>query len=779
MNQKNKPLYNSRLLFVYVQLLAERYPDILIEDVMEYAGIEYYEIRDEGHWFTQGQTDLFVEKIVQLTGNENIAREAGRLAASPGTLGAMRQYLFGLVGPIKAFQLIKKGSEKMTRSSVYRSKQIGTGKVEVTVIPHEGIKERSYQCENRLGFFEAMVEGFNLARPQIEHPECLFNGGNCCRYIVSWKPSLFSFFVTLRNAYLIAATVALIVGLSAFPDPKIILISFLSFLVGGLSLALIAETSRSKDLSRSVTTLWDGSERSMDLIASNARNIQLVHKIGDALANKRSTEEVLLRVSRIMEDGLDFDCGAILLVNEDKTHLQARSVYGYPDENTSMLLGASFNLDNPESEGPFVQSYHQKSPVVVTSQEQLKGKLSERSQGLIDKLNVDSFIVCPIMVGEDVLGILAVNNQTSKKPLIKNDVSLLQGVAPVIGVALQNANLIEELQTSFEKTMETLASSIDARDHLTSGHSKIVTEYSAALAEEMGLPEDYVHMLRLAGLLHDYGKISIPDEILKKAGPLTKDEREIINTHPVHTQKILSQVPFRGIHKQIPEITGAHHERWDGTGYPLGLKGEDIPLGARILAVADFFEAITAKRHYRDPMPIIAAVALLRESSGSHFDPKVVAAFINYLEKNNFSLIHSHPSLSLPEIHLAARVRRKAPRSDYFTQLSIRSGQFTLTGHMLNIGMRGAFISSSDTVKLGQSLVVTFALPKTSRFKGINAVVVWVNDENQSSSNNHPQGFAVQFENVDSEVQNEISFWVRKQFSAVTSSSPNANADFI
>ena len=151
----------------------------------------------------------------------------------------------------------------------------------------------------------------------------------------------------------------------------------------------------------------------------------------------------------------------------------------------------------------------------------------------------------------------------------------------------------------------------------------------------MGLPRDDCQMVQVAALLHDYGKIAIPDAILKKPGKLTEHEYEIVKNHSFKSRRILEQINFDGVFSQVPEIVGAHHEKFNGNGYPDGLKGEEIPLGARIIAVADFFEAITAKRHYRGPIPLHEAIMLLKNESGKSFDRKIVDAFFNYYSKTH------------------------------------------------------------------------------------------------------------------------------------------------
>jgi HD-GYP domain-containing protein (c-di-GMP phosphodiesterase class II) len=169
---------------------------------------------------------------------------------------------------------------------------------------------------------------------------------------------------------------------------------------------------------------------------------------------------------------------------------------------------------------------------------------------------------------------------------------------------------------------------------MTSGHSAKVTEYAMGICNELQIDPQYCEMIRVAALLHDYGKIGVPDCILNKEGRLNSKEYEAVKTHAARTREILSRVNFEGIYKEVPIIAGAHHERYDGNGYPEGLAGDGIPLGARIIAVADFFEAVTAERSYHQPMPPEQAFALMRAKTNSHFDPEVVDAFIKYYKCN-------------------------------------------------------------------------------------------------------------------------------------------------
>src|SRR3989304_2993282 len=143
----NRPLYNSRIIDTYIKLIKTNYSYINVSELLHYAGMEPYQITDEGHWFTQEQVDLFYERLAKLTGNKNIAREAGRYAASPEAIGVMRQYVLGLVGPAKAYEIAGKYAHNFTKSAIYKSTKIGANKVEITVALHEGVSEKPFQCE--------------------------------------------------------------------------------------------------------------------------------------------------------------------------------------------------------------------------------------------------------------------------------------------------------------------------------------------------------------------------------------------------------------------------------------------------------------------------------------------------------------------------------------------------------------------------------------------------------------------------------------------------------
>ncbi|HSV86190.1 MAG TPA: HD domain-containing phosphohydrolase, partial [Levilinea sp.] len=194
----------------------------------------------------------------------------------------------------------------------------------------------------------------------------------------------------------------------------------------------------------------------------------------------------------------------------------------------------------------------------------------------------------------------------------------------------------EELTLAYDATIEGWSSALDLRDKETEGHSQRVAEWTVRLARSMKVsPQDLVH-IRRGALLHDIGKVGLPDNILRKTGPLDDEEWTIMRQHPVHAQGLISSITFL---RQALDIPYCHHEKWDGSGYPRGLKGDEIPLAARIFAVIDVWDALTSKRSYRDAWSQEKALMYIAEQSGKHFDPKVVVEFFKLLESRRFKTV--------------------------------------------------------------------------------------------------------------------------------------------
>jgi HD-GYP domain-containing protein (c-di-GMP phosphodiesterase class II) len=230
-------------------------------------------------------------------------------------------------------------------------------------------------------------------------------------------------------------------------------------------------------------------------------------------------------------------------------------------------------------------------------------------------------------------GVCYVDNVTAERAFDDEDLDFLAAVSRQAGLAMENLYLLEEQRRSLESFMRTLAASLDARDDTTAGHSARVGVVAQGIAREMGLGPAVSRLAYYAGLLHDYGKIGVRDDVLLKPAELTAEEYEHVKQHPLTTFRLLSKIRFPEELAEIPFVAAAHHERWDGTGYPHGLRGEEIPIVSRIIAVADAYDAVTEQRSYNEPLDSDQAFCELEGRSGTYFDPEVIVAFQRHLKQ--------------------------------------------------------------------------------------------------------------------------------------------------
>lgn len=632
------PLYNSRIVNTYIKYIQKCYPHINVNELYKSAKMEPYEVADQNHWFTQEQINLFHKKLEEMTGAANIAREAGRYASSPEAIGIMRQYVLGMINPTGVYELVSKVAPQFSRSAKYESKKINSETVEIVVTPNEGVHEQPFQCENRLGHFESISLVFGNAIPKIDHPECIFKGGERCRYTISWKRNLSSALKKARNiaALLLAMVSAIWVAFFSVYT----FVHYLPVLIAVLFLIiLISDHQTKKELRNSIINLEHSRDDLIKQMEINYNSSQMVQEIGNTINKYMNLEEILGNIIQVLEKRLEYDRCLMMFANKERTHLVFKAGFGYNDKQLGIIKTTEFNLTNPESKGVFVTAFRDQKPYLINDINAITEKLSQKSLNFSEDMGSQSFICCPILSDTKSIGVLAVDNYKTKKTLVKSDLSLLMGIASVLGISIRNVELYEQRNRQFKSILKVLAASIDARDPYTAGHSEKVTEYALGICREMDIPADYTEIVGVAASLHDYGKIGISDALLKKEGRLTPEEFEIIKTHSVKTRSILEQIDFHGSYSLVPEIAEAHHEKLDGSGYPRGLKGHEIPFGSRIIAVADFFEAITAKRVYRDPIPLPEAFKMLHGECDVHFSREIVEAFTKfYTTKYNYTI---------------------------------------------------------------------------------------------------------------------------------------------
>jgi putative nucleotidyltransferase with HDIG domain len=366
--------------------------------------------------------------------------------------------------------------------------------------------------------------------------------------------------------------------------------------------------------------------------------LMLEKEVGDQLNLKQSQLGALMRVGhainsslglkRVLEEVMDL---LIALTRAERGFLMLRD----PNGKLSIRMARGLdrvNLDEEEFKvsKTVVQRVAELGEPVLTTNALEDPRFDSQSSVAIYQLR--SILCTPLKLKNDLIGVLYVDNRARAGIFGESDLNLISAFADQAAVAIDSARLFENLQEShrelekaYEATLAGWAKALELRDKETEGHTQRVTTLTERLARSMGVDDNTIVHIKRGALLHDIGKMGIPDHILLKNGPLTEEERFVVEKHPLYAYEMLSSIEFLLPALDIPYC---HHEKWDGTGYPRHLKGEEIPFAARLFPVVDVWDALVSDRPYRDALPREEVRQQIKVESGRHFDPRVVEAFL-------------------------------------------------------------------------------------------------------------------------------------------------------
>lgn len=352
----------------------------------------------------------------------------------------------------------------------------------------------------------------------------------------------------------------------------------------------------------------------------------------------------LHQIDLAITGSMNLDVTLSVIVKQILTHLSANAVSILTYEEYAQTLTVKANAGFAEEDQlPNTLNLRRSLPGVVIQKNRLVSEPDLRSpdhpcqrEDFLGKENLRTYYGFPLISKGKLKGVMEVFYQD---PYVPNQAwkNFAETIATQTAIAIDNASLFRDLQRSnkelvlsYDTTLEGWAQALELRDHETEGHSRRVGKMTLEIAREMNVPpRDLVH-IRRGALLHDIGKMGVPDQILQKPGPLTEEETEIMRKHPEYAFEWLKSIPFLEKALAIPHY---HHERWDGAGYPKGLQGDEIPLPARIFAIVDVWDALLSDRPYRKAWSQEKTLNYLREQAGKQFDPQVVEAFFAVLER--------------------------------------------------------------------------------------------------------------------------------------------------
>jgi putative nucleotidyltransferase with HDIG domain len=360
-------------------------------------------------------------------------------------------------------------------------------------------------------------------------------------------------------------------------------------------------------------------------LESRVRELQILNHVGKLLGQVLTLDEVLQEILRLASEVLDFRACAVLLPEPgNEEALRIRAAIGYPEQVVETVR-------LKKGDGITGKVFATGMPRLVDDVSVVPSYVPGVEGGRCE-------MACPLIAKGKVLGVL---DAEGKAPgcFDEQHFVLFSTFASQAAIAIRNAQLLERTQRTYYQTISSLANALEARDSYTRGHSERVTLLAEEIGRRMGLSLHDYEMIRHAGLLHDIGKIGISDGLLNKPSSLSEEERGEIEYHPLAGNNILSHLRFlRDASKAILH----HHERYDGTGYPAGLAANEIPLVARIIAVADAWDAMTSDRPYRDAMDEVKALREILANTGRQFDPEVVKAFLDVTSRSDL-LERQHP----------------------------------------------------------------------------------------------------------------------------------------
>jgi len=360
-----------------------------------------------------------------------------------------------------------------------------------------------------------------------------------------------------------------------------------------------------------------------------ATQLSTLLKVSSSLASTMEIAEVLQIAIESVTDLLGIGTGAIYTLDHETLILGATTPPlppQFPEE-----LRYAHLADHPHIK----QTVEKKAPVYLENA--MLASLTPAEKEIVESRNLISILYFPLLLKDAAIGVFIVGTTDQPRKFTSGEIDLSYVLSYEVALAIANAQLFEttqraiiDISQAYDATLEGWSRMLDMRDHITDEHTRRVSELTTNLAKRMGFPESKLGHIRRGALLHDIGKMGIPDSILLKPAPLTETERAIMQTHPKKAYQILSNIEYLAHAIDIPYC---HHEKWDGTGYPRGLKGEEIPLSARIFAVVDVFDALTSDRPYRVAWQKEKALTYIQEQSGRHFFPEAVEAFSKMIEE--------------------------------------------------------------------------------------------------------------------------------------------------
>ena len=359
-------------------------------------------------------------------------------------------------------------------------------------------------------------------------------------------------------------------------------------------------------------------------IIEDSNMLSLLYEVGRKIASSSQLTQLVENITKMAQKALKASASSMLLFDDNEQELFFDVVKGQAVRRLRKV-----RLNTGSGIAGWVALHGR--PIIVNDVNQ-DGRF-DKSIDKITGFKTKSIICVPMMTHRKIIGVIEVLNKLDGSNFTQHDLEALVSVSATAATSIENIRLQQNVLDSYKSTIKALAAAIDAKDPYTCGHSQRVMEYALLAGTSIASLSEELAVIEYAGILHDIGKIGITDSVLTKSGPLTDGEWKLMRRHTIIGANILNEIPFL---EEARKLILFHHERYDGNGYPEGLSGEEIPLGARLLAVADAFDTMTTNRSYRNALSKDYALEELHKCSGTQFCPIAVNAFVPIYNAENF-----------------------------------------------------------------------------------------------------------------------------------------------
>ncbi|HET6451256.1 MAG TPA: HD domain-containing phosphohydrolase [Spirochaetia bacterium] len=550
---------------------------------------------DENNWIPSSLIVHLFERARLVTGNRDVAFSVGFESVLHREFGYWQRIFFKILSsPRLVLHRMNQLNTNFNNTKIVELIYDAPGRAVIRWHWREGVALSRDICSYNKGIYSALPTLLGRPPGRVEEHVCAFQGAPYCEITLSWSTK-----GTVRG------------WLDRIFTRKSTLYTALQ------------EIDRDKALLRQ---RFDEMEHMnvvlTELNAELAQKVTMMKAINSAtrtLVSVADTHQMMQKTLTPIVEVFGFDRALIMLVNESGTALEYR--YGVGEALEAMERMTDYRIPLTRDQNLMVRVLKRRKPVLIRD---VKSSGLNPTNRILTDFRPSSFIVCPLIAEDRVIGILGADRRGDGRRLTTSDLEFVSIFANNIATAFLRARLDEQLKASYLSSVWALVRAIEEKDAYTKGHSERVAAMAVQIGHVLGMPDSEIEYLRLGSILHDVGKIGIPESIVRSPKALSKADLKIIQKHPLKGVEILQPIAFIKDHLHLVRN---HHERWDGRGYPDGLAGDDIPVGAQIVAVADAFDAMTSSRPYRRGMPPRQAAKEIRKNAGTQFSNKITDAF--------------------------------------------------------------------------------------------------------------------------------------------------------